>query len=67
MAIAAMIDLGFENIGLTKICAGVYENNLASARVLVKNKFVLEGRRVSQYVFENRRIDALLFARRKDS
>ena len=48
-----------------KICAGVYENNIASSKVLVKNGYLLEGRRKGQYVFKNSRIDALLYAKNK--
>ena len=49
-----------------KICAGVYENNIASSKVLVKNGYLLVGRRVGQYVYQGRRIDALLYAKHKD-
>lgn len=64
-AISEMTEIGFSVLGLDKIIAGVYANNAASARVLEKNNFELEGIRKSQFIFENDRIDALLYGRRK--
>jgi RimJ/RimL family protein N-acetyltransferase len=66
-AIATISDIGFQRIGLMKICAGVYENNIASSKALVKNGYFLEGRRVGQYVYQDKRIDALLYAKHKDT
>ena len=66
-AIATISEIGFQKIGLMKICAGVYENNNASSKVLVKNGYLLEGRRVGQYVYQDRRIDALLYAKHKNT
>ena len=51
LAIATITEIGFQQIGLMKICAGVYENNIASSKVLVKNGYLLEGRRVGQYLY----------------
>ena len=65
LAIATITEIGFQQIGLLKICAGVYENNIASSKVLVKNGYSLEGRRRGQYVYKNSRIDALLYAKHK--
>ena len=65
LAIETITEIGFQQIGLMKICAGVYENNIASSKVLVKNGYSLEGRRKGQYVFNNSRIDALLYAKNK--
>ena len=67
LAIATITEIGFQQIGLMKICAGVYENNIASSKVLLKNGYSLEGRRVGQYVYKNKRIDALLYAKHKDT
>ena len=36
---------------LNKLCAGVVGGNIASQRVLEKNNFILEGRRLKQLVF----------------
>ena len=65
-AIAAMVDIGFRQLELAKINAGVYSNNIASSRVLEKNRFKLEGCKKAQYVFENQRIDAVLYGRLRD-
>ena len=65
LAISTITEIGLQQIGLMKICAGVYENNIASSKVLVKNGYSLEGRRKGQYVFNNSRIDALLYAKNK--
>ncbi len=62
-AISKMTEIGFSVLGLNKITAGVYANNTASARVLEKNNFELEGIRKSQFIFENERIDALLYGK----
>jgi ribosomal-protein-alanine N-acetyltransferase len=67
LAIATITEIGFQQIGLMKICAGVYENNIASSKVLLKNGYSLESRRVGQYVYKNKRIDALLYAKHKDT
>ena len=50
LAIATITEIGFQQIGLMKICAGVYENNIASSRMLLKNGYSLVGRRIGQYV-----------------
>lgn len=65
VAIATITEIGFHKIGLMKICAGVYENNIASSKVLLKNGYSLEGRRKGQYVYKNSRVDALLYAKNK--
>lgn len=62
-AIATITEIGFQQIGLIKICAGVYENNIASSKVSMKNGYSLKGRRKGQYVYKNSRIDALLYAK----
>ncbi len=66
LVIATITEIGVQQIGLMKICAGVYENNIASSRVLLKNGYSLVGRRIGQYVFNNSRIDSLLYAKHKD-
>ena len=67
LAIAEMVKIGFNNLGLKKISAGVYENNGASIRVLEKNAFYLEGVRKAQFLYENNRIDALLYAKNNNT
>ncbi len=41
--IATVVDFGFKQLGLKKICAGVYEKNLGSLKVLRKCRFSIEG------------------------
>ena len=67
LAIATITEIGFQQIGLMKICAGVYENNIASSKVLVKNGYSLESRRIRQYIYKNSRVDGLLYAKHKDT
>ena len=61
--ISKMTDIGFGELELEKISASVYVNNKASARVLEKNEFQLEGVKTAQYLFEGQRVDALLYAK----
>lgn len=42
-AVGGMVDYGFEKLDLLRVQANVYAPNVASARVLEKNGFVLEG------------------------
>jgi [ribosomal protein S5]-alanine N-acetyltransferase len=63
LSIAAMTEIGFSQLDLVKISAGVYANNIASSRVLEKNGFVLEGVRKAQCSFEDQRVDGLLFGK----
>ena len=41
--VSSVVDFGFNQLGLKKICAGVYEENLVSLRVLRKCNFFVEG------------------------
>ncbi len=51
----AVIDLG-----LKKIHAGYYENNIGSARVFQKCGFVVEGIKYSDVIFEQKRINSVM-------
>ena len=42
-AVKIIIDYGFEQLGLVRICSCVFDFNKASQRVLEKSGFVLEG------------------------
>ena len=48
---------------LHKITAGVYSKNMASIRVLEKNKFQREGIRLKQYLFNKERIDGFIYGK----
>ena len=63
LVISKMTAMGFRDLELEKISASVYVNNKASARVLEKNEFRLEGVKKAQYLFEGQRVDALLYAK----
>ena len=47
-------------LGLKKINAGYYENNIGSAKVLEKFGFVVEGNKISDVIFEDKRINSVL-------
>lgn len=48
-AIALAVTYAFGRLGLHRLEAGVYDGNHASARALMKNGFVCEGRAVKRY------------------
>jgi RimJ/RimL family protein N-acetyltransferase len=58
-AIKTVLQFGFQEIGLEKICAQYYEPNIASARALEKCGFILEGLRINQFIHEGTRINAV--------
>lgn len=60
-AAAAMCGFGFENLGLDRIYAGVFENNLAAAKVLVKIGFKFEGRLEGAVCKGGELLDAFLY------
>ena len=63
--IKKMVSLAFERLELEKVVAGVYATNLASIRVLEKNRFVCEGKQRDQFIFRGQRIDGLIYGRLK--
>ncbi len=58
--VSRIVGFSLNDIGLEKINAGYYENNIGSAKVLEKCGFKLEGRRISNVIFEGKRIDSIL-------
>ena len=56
-AVALGVRIGFEQLGLAKLTAGIYARNAESGRVLAKNGFAAEGRRPSHFAFEGGRDD----------
>ncbi len=52
-----------KKMGIKKLKAGCYEKNIGSKKVLEKNKFKLEGKLQSEYIFMNKRIAQYLFGR----
>ena len=49
--------------GIKKLRAGLYEMNIGSKKVLVKNGFKLEGKLRSDIVFKKKRFDTYLFGK----
>ena len=64
-AVTAVTDFCFENFPLRRIFAEVFANNPASARVLEKAGFTLEGRLKNNVVKDGQLVDSLLYARTK--
>jgi [ribosomal protein S5]-alanine N-acetyltransferase len=60
--VKATTDWAFGHFGLCRLHAGVFEWNLASARVLEKAGFLLEGRLRRSVTKDGRTIDQLLYA-----
>lgn len=56
-AVALGVHIGFAQLGLHKLTAGIYARNGESGRVLSKNGFKAEGRRPSHFAFEGGRDD----------
>lgn len=52
-----------KKMGIKKLKAGCYEKNIGSRKVLEKNKFKLEGKLKSEYVFMKKRTAQYLFGR----
>lgn len=60
-AVAALLRFGFEELGLHKVYAIPYADNLASGRVLLKNNLVLEGRLAQHVRRDGRYFDILQY------
>jgi ribosomal-protein-alanine N-acetyltransferase len=60
-AIREVCRYGFEDLGLAKITAGVYDTNKGSAKALLKAGFMHEATIPSYVILEGRRIDSSLF------
>jgi RimJ/RimL family protein N-acetyltransferase len=61
-AVRAVTDYAFAHFDLCRLYAVVYEPNLASARVVEKAGFVLEGRLRKAITKDGHTFDALLYA-----
>ena len=60
-AVKAMINYGFEELGLMRIEATVEPANTASVRVLERAGFQLEGKLRKRYLYKDRFHDELVF------
>lgn len=65
-AVRAVVEHGFSELGLVRIFAEPYVGNAASARVLEKAGFALEGRLRAHVIKDGRIRDMLLYARVRD-
>jgi RimJ/RimL family protein N-acetyltransferase len=63
--VPAFTDYCFANFELHRIYAEPYANNPASARVLEKSGFVMEGRLRKNAVKDGQVLDSLLYAKTK--
>ncbi|MDD5398599.1 MAG: GNAT family protein [Dehalococcoidia bacterium] len=65
-ALAVIVDFGFRELDLVRLQALVFARNPASAHVLEKGGFKLEGRMVKGVFKDGENIDAFLYARVRD-
>lgn len=59
-AIQALSNYAFAQLGVAKLCAGMYAPNIGSTKAFAKAGYAHEGARRSQYVFEGDRCDIVL-------
>ena len=62
-AVRAFSDAAFEAFDLRRLCAEPFANNRASARVLEKAGFILEGRLKNNVVKAGQLLDSLIYAK----
>lgn len=62
-AVQAMVKYAFQELGLKRVFAGVFETNPASARVLEKAGFQLEGRLRQHVTKHGKTLDLLMYGR----
>lgn len=62
-AIAAVSNFAFSELGLHKLTAGAYENNVGSIKAFQKAGFWEEGRKKSHYFYQGKYIDSVLLAK----
>jgi ribosomal-protein-alanine N-acetyltransferase len=65
-AVKAYVKYAFEELGLLKLMAHVFELNIGSARVLEKNGFKLEGRLRKHFRKDGKLLDARLYGLLKE-
>jgi len=58
-----VVGFAFNDVGLAKVTAGAYANNIGTIKTLENNGFIVEGRRINQTLFEGERIDAVIFGK----
>ena len=63
IAIKKVLEIAKRKFKLKKIFAGIYSNNVNSKKILLKNKFVLEGTFKKKFIYENKRIAELVYSK----
>ena len=58
-----VVGLAFSDVGLDKVTASAYANNIGSIKTLENNGFIVEGRRIKETLFEGERIDDVIFGK----
>jgi len=56
--IESVLKFGFDRLGLWKISAGVYENNIGSIKALTKNNMNIEGEFIEEVSYEGKRLNS---------
>ena len=59
-AIRLLVDYAFNKLGIHKITAGVYSNNIGSIKAFKRAGFIIEGRRKKQCLFNEEYTDIVL-------
>ena len=63
LAIKKVLEIAKKKFKLKKIIASVYSGNIASTKVLIKNKFLLEGTLKKKFIYKNKRINELFYGK----
>jgi len=63
MAIKMVLEIAKNKFKLKKIFASIYSNNIGSKKVLINNKFVLEGVFKKKFIYKNKRISELAYSK----
>ena len=64
--IGEIVNFAFQTLQLQKLYASVYENNIGSSKVLLKNGFIKEGHYIKDILFNGKRIDQFRYGLLKD-
>jgi len=60
-AIKLIVNYAFETVGLDKVYAGVYSNNIGSQNALISAEFTFEAIQKEQFVCNGKRVDNFLY------